>query len=535
MIAPRDIPFELLALLLYAETHYRFRFFFSSLKKNEPEIIADAPFRVQPGHAIPLLLLAKDGDRFPGLLKTATVIVSQGGREVKRLELLRTPQRLIKKWWWKIADIPVEELRGWVDLDVVFDVEVAGRTRTYRNDNYRTSSHSPLRVFVASDPLPTLPGMVLGDLHTHSDRTDDQVEFGIPPAAPIRLSRSLGLSFFAVTDHSYDLDDRVDSYLRNDSGIPKWHALQRDIDVLLRRHRDFAILRGEEVSCRSVSGHNVHLLRLGSRVFIPGSGDGAERWFRTRSEHSAHDVLAAVDSAVSFAAHPVEDVPLLQRVLLHRGPWLDRDIRLPGLTGVQFANGSRRGFLRGVRQWTRALLEGHRLLAVAGSDAHGNFNRFRQIGIPFLKIRESGEHLFGRMRTGVFVSRISEIGLLKALKAGNCIITDGPVAGIQAWTTGRGRVPMGSRTRERDLRILVRALSTPEFGSIDRVVLWTGTIGEADERPLYEVRGNNHELSFDLSCHFHRPSYVRLEVWTSSAGTFDGQGHWCLTNPLWAG
>lgn len=535
MIAHGDIPFELLSLLLYAETHYRFRFFISSLMKNEPEIIADAPFRVEPGDAIPVLLVAKDGDRFPVLLKAATVVLSQGGREIKRLEIIRTPQKLFKKWWWKIADIPVEGLKGWVDLDVMFDVEVGGRRRTYHNDNHRTSSRSPLRVFVASDPLPKIRGMILGDLHTHSDRTDDQVEFGIPPAAAIRLSRSLGLSFFAVTDHSYDLDDRVDDYLRNDAEIPKWHALQKEIDVLLRRHRDFAIIRGEEVSCRSGSGHNVHLLRLGSRVFIPGSGDGAERWFRTRSEHSVRDVLAEPDSAVSFAAHPVEDVPILQRVLLHRGPWLERDIRLPGLLGVQFANGSRRGFQRGLQQWTRALLEGHRLIAVAGNDAHGNFNRFRQIGIPFFKIRESGEHIFGRMRTGVFASRLSEAAILKSLKAGNCILSDGPVATIHARTPDGRLITMGSRTEHSEVQIEINVLSTPEFGTIDRVVLWTGTIGEAKERSLYTVGGSTFTHTADLPCLFRRPSYVRLEVWTDRANEFDGRAHFCLTNPIWAG
>ena len=39
--------------LLYAETHYRFKYFFSFLKKNEPEILADIPHRLEPNAALP--------------------------------------------------------------------------------------------------------------------------------------------------------------------------------------------------------------------------------------------------------------------------------------------------------------------------------------------------------------------------------------------------------------------------------------------------------------------------------------------------
>jgi len=49
-----------LPLFLYAETHYRFPYFFSLLRKNEPEIIADAPHRIEPGSPLPILILIKD-------------------------------------------------------------------------------------------------------------------------------------------------------------------------------------------------------------------------------------------------------------------------------------------------------------------------------------------------------------------------------------------------------------------------------------------------------------------------------------------
>ncbi|MBN2089185.1 hypothetical protein JW964_06215, partial [candidate division KSB1 bacterium] len=54
--------------ILYAETHYSFKCIYSRLKKNEPEIILDVPFRIEPDQAIPILLLCKDADVFPVFL-----------------------------------------------------------------------------------------------------------------------------------------------------------------------------------------------------------------------------------------------------------------------------------------------------------------------------------------------------------------------------------------------------------------------------------------------------------------------------------
>ena len=52
-------------VLLYPEIHYLFKYFpFSRYRIREPEMIADAPFRIEPGQDIPVLLLLKDGKQF---------------------------------------------------------------------------------------------------------------------------------------------------------------------------------------------------------------------------------------------------------------------------------------------------------------------------------------------------------------------------------------------------------------------------------------------------------------------------------------
>ena len=52
-------------VVLYAEVHYKFPPGFSLLHTDYPEIIADLPWRVEPGQDIPILCLIKDAHNTP--------------------------------------------------------------------------------------------------------------------------------------------------------------------------------------------------------------------------------------------------------------------------------------------------------------------------------------------------------------------------------------------------------------------------------------------------------------------------------------
>jgi hypothetical protein len=526
-----------LPALLYAETHYRFPYFLSLLKKGEPEVIADAPHRLEPGHLLPVLILVKDSHLFPATLTQVSIDIHQGKRIVKHDDQLTAPLVLRDKFVWHIITLDVSDLVGWLELDVSFTLEHQGRSKTYRNDNHRTSSHRPLRVFLAKDPLPRFSDLHLGDPHTHSQFTDDQVEFGVPIKPAAKLAEAMGLSYFCVTDHSYDLDDHPDSYLTNDPTLTKWKALQTEVDQANAGPEDFVVVRGEEVSCRNDNGKNVHFLILGQRDFIQGSGDSAERWLTTRSEHSVEEVLELKSAdAVAFAAHVKEPVPFLQKFLLGRGIWNDNDLMPENLTGMQIINGRLdESFDEGYRAWTRLLLCGQKLYAIAGNDAHGNFNRFRQIGIPFISIRESGDQIFGRMKTGIFVDgRISEQNLLRSLGKGNMILTDGPVVRLSARGAGGEPSQSGDIVRGETILLDVEILSTSEFGEISSVKVMVGKNGENSERTAFRFDGNQgFSLHKQVSVKQSASSYVRVDVWTSASGSFDGRQHFCLTNPIW--
>ena len=527
----------LFPFFLYAETHYRFRYFFSLLKKNEPEVIADIPHRIEPGHPLPLLILAKDAHLYPVVIRQITAELRQHDEVVQKIDLLGQPLALNQKFFSHVFQIDCSQRSGWMDVDVAFNLEGCGVTRTYHNDNHKTSSRRPLRVFLSKHRLPCFPGLYVGDPHTHSIYTEDQVEFGSPIDASRELSRAMGLSFFCVTDHSYDLDDRVDSYLENDPSFPKWVSFQKEVDSLNITSEGFAIVRGEEVSCEKDAGNNVHLLVFGQKEYIRGSGDGAEKWLRTKSEHTIGEVLGNRSSdAIAFAAHAQEPVPFLQRLLFGRGVWSFRDLKNEGLSGLQALNGTLDvGFERSYRMWVRLLLSGSRLCAIAGNDAHGNFNRYRQIGIPFFTIREEEHQLFGKWRTGIFTEGpLSEKSVLLALARRRAIMTDGPVVQMSAMRSDGQISGIGDTVLAESLHLSIDILSSEEYGKINAVRVIVGKVGDAIERSALRFEGDQgFILHKDVSLERTALDYARIEVATSESGSYDGKPHFCYTNPIW--
>jgi len=523
------IPFPPLPPLgpLYAETHYRFRLFPSWLKKNEPEVIADAPHRIEPGKDLPVFLLVKDADRYPAKISNLSITVTQHGNTLSELNVAESfsPK---DRYWWKVWNIPLQDVKGFLELQVRFALTANNRTIFYQSDNHRTSSKRPLRVFATPEALPLFPGWFAGEGHSHSDRTDDQVEFGVPPEPAMALSLPMGLSFVAITDHSYDLDDHPHDYLQNHADIPKWHALQEDLHHLNRLGRGFVFLRGEEVSCRTANGANVHLLMLGNSGYIPGSGDSAERWLQTRSEFSIAEVLSRKDEgAAAIAAHAREPVSWLQKALLGRGFWEREDLQNSGLDGMQFANGkSDPSFDEGRNMWISLLLAGKRLVLLGGDDAHGNFNRFRQIGIPFFSIREHGEQLFGVTRTVVRSETLDEPSLLAAIKSGRSVISDGPVLDLR----NNGRSVIGERLPLGPVGLEIHVRTSSEYGTISELRLMYGRIG-GDETEILTQPHRENVLTARLDPNAR--GYLRAECWTNSQSSAYGRSHFCFTNPVW--
>ena len=501
---------------LYAETHYRFKYFFSYLKKSEPEIIADIPHRLEPGKDLPVLLIVKDADSYP--VRIIRISVLDEKREIFSDETVLDVSESQKEFFFSV---PAERLTcGLRQISVAVSYQCGRHRRTCVSDNHRGTSHAPFPVYISENPLPRIGRCFYGEPHSHTSNTSDQVEFGASLRTNLNMAKALGLDFFAATDHSYDLDDYPDNYLRNDPEIQKWISFRDEAAALNRGEKDFVIIPGEEVSVRNSENRNVHCLVYNHPDFIPGSGDGAEKWFHWNSEYSLHDTLGSLSPGASaFAAHPFEKPPLLQRIFINRGAWTMDDCKNEHLRGLQIINGGTDIALHDeIARWARLLLQGYRLTGLAGNDAHGNFARFRQISFPFFTMREHYYHLFGRWRTGVYLEdgdAFSLTSLLKAMNTGNCFMTNGPAIHFSAGTDS--------------VSLRSRIASSPEFGLITHVRIIEGIIGSDHESVIQEKRYEPAAGSDDWSLPVtdtKQAVYYRSEVSTE-------KNRMAFSNPIW--
>ncbi len=528
-------------IVLYAETHYRFKYFFSVYRRSEPEIIADGPHRLEPDAAYPVMVLIKDAHRFPVELLRVKVKLYRDAKMLHAHTFEFSPAlKITSRLWYKIFDIhfsgQLSSAFGMMTMAVEIETVRNGKTSVTVTNNHPFTSKPPLKFYRSKHPLPRMNGWVYGDAHTHSTYTEDQVEFGSPVSAGPHLCRAMGLSFFAVTDHSYDLDDRVDNYLLNDPLLPKWEMFHREVDEVNGREQNFAVLRGEEVTCTNANGNNVHFLLFGNRRFFHGSGDGGEKWFRTKSEFTIQQILDQKErQSAAYASHPTEEVPFLQRLLLRRDEWTVADMTEKKLTGVQIFNGERTDALyRGLDLWKWMLRRGEKKFLLAGNDAHGNFNRFVQISIPMLSFREKETQIFGRMKTAVLTHAVTEPAILAALASGRSVVTNGPLLTIEIETDLPDVGKIGETVRGARFVVKLHAGSTEEFGRFTSIKVYHGIIGKGEQR-LYEIKQFHQPFSVHQISEWHDTgsfSYIRAEAVTHLGQGMDREG-FCYTNPIW--
>jgi len=518
-----DLSLDPICLLLYAEMHYAPRFLFSLLRKNQPEILADAPHRVEPLTDVPVLCLIKDADQYPIALEEVNLRIAYPSGRTHQIPFETKRQVIRDRVWTRVFPFsPLEA--GPISVHVTFRFRRDRRTHIVRNDNYRGTSHAPLSVRVAKNPLPRVPGWHYGEAHLHTIYTSDQVEFGAPPLETARLARAMGLEWMTITDHSYDLDDH---HGRNTPHPSPWEALHADVERIHRDLTGFVALAGEEISCGTSTGKNVHLLAYGLRTFIEGAGDSGRKGLDSAPDLTIPDVLARIrrQGGVGYAAHPIKVPSLAQRLLIRRGIWTGKDLREEGLSGLQVWNGERtNGFEEGKREWIDLLLEGRRLALGGGSDAHGNFNRFRQISVPLIKMIERVDQTFGTPRTALWLpSGLREESVLRALRTGASVVTDGPFLACTAHGDDGVRAGIGETLRAEHLRVDVAASTTEEFGSFDRIVLHFGDLRRREERTLWRGHAAPRE---GIPARCDGPGYLRMEGTTL-------KGQHCLTNPIW--
>ena len=519
----------------YAEIHYTF-FGYSLINRNYPEIIVDAPGRIEPNEPIPIVCIIKDADRYPISLERITARCKIGDSELFCKEILSKPLPINDHYWYRIEHInPPSSSNENLELSVDVEFIRNGKRKVITTDNLPGLSHNPLNIFMSSSKLPVFDGWYYGDAHYHSDMTQDQVEFGAPSAVAMAMGKALGLSWLAVVDHSYDLDVAIGEFFKHDPKLTRWQTVQRDADLINSQKSDFVVIPGEEISCGNCNKHNIHLLAFNVPEFIPGKGDGVKRGLNRRPDLTLSESLNKIKEmgGFAFAAHPEEGNGFMGRLLLKRGHWHYKDYITDGYTGLQFWNGKQDEKLYKSRQvWIKLLLEGNKPYILGGNDAHGDFNRCRGIKYPNTKLKELNNHVFGKIRTYAYCgNNFSLSAVLESIKNGNTIITNGPVV-IPTIQNDNGRVAkVGESISCKNSKLIIDALSSEEFGFIDKIDVYRGDIANKVENLEITLKPdssfNKHKFIHEIEG--KNNSYIRLEA-RSLAGN---EEYICFTNPIW--
>jgi hypothetical protein len=519
-------------ILLYAEIHFRLPFWKGLLFRRQPEIIFDTPYRIQTDF-LPVMLFMKDADRYPvRLFEVQLSIFSH--RIDHPLKISTFPEDLVidKKWFTKIYQIEMDDLKGqeiWINCEA--KIKIGSHIHLIRNDNYRRTSHAKFKVFIDPDPLPTEKGWLWGDLHYHSLWTENQVEFGGPVEEFNQLARPMGISYCALTDHSFDLDDQNQSWTRQDPALKKWYYSRELVQVLNAKEHDFIFIPGEEISVDNGRGKYVHLCVLNSQQYFKGSADAVENFpVKDETSHYAWILDRLEPSALAFAAHPDHKAPWIHQLLLRRRLWnyLDRHHRL---NGFQFINGIAGDDLeRGKQNWIRQILRGSRVFAYAGNDAHGNFNRFRQINLPLISIQEHKNQIFGEYLTAVKASITEGVeGLIQAFQSGSVIVSNGPFIDMQLKDSSGIYADIGGLLFSMPLEAGLRIKSSAYFGSIRHIRLFYGDLKQQREYLIFqqEILSGIYQKTIRIPLNnIALLGYLRAEVLTSKS-------KFALTNPIW--
>jgi hypothetical protein len=525
-----------LPIFSYAEIHFRLGKFTGLLFKKEPEIIFDLPFRSGIGKNVPLFLFIKDAQSYPVTILNLEIHITS--EKFQNTNIIKKEMNLEVKQNFFNRSFELQEeffpTSGFYEISAKLNYQVGNKVKKLQQDNYRHISHEPFKIYISNDPLPSLDGWHWGDLHLHSNFTEDKVEFGAPIEETVKCAKSIGLKFIAVTDHSFDFENTSSN---SDFTLKKWRDFIRQIDSTEKQVADFVVLPGEEVSTGNHENQNIHCLLLGNREFYRGVGDGAKTIMNNRPTLSLIDLQTGVherdSQAIIAAAHPGDIPPLSQKLILNRGGWGKKDLLTDQLDFWQILNGKLdKFFLYAFGQWKHALLHKYRIGILAGTDAHGNFNCFRQIKTPLIKMVKNYHQLLGLTRSGVFINgQMDSTNLLDALRKKRVVISNGPIIEIEIQQNEQTFFIGDEFTTNHPFTLKLQAKSSKEFGEIKKIYLYNGSYQDKKEfRIPIEVGSNtfSFEEEIDLSQKL-KTGYIRSEIYTDN-----GQWHhFCLTNPIW--
>jgi predicted metal-dependent phosphoesterase TrpH len=533
------VPMHFPLLALYAETHFRlFGFLPSLLFRKEPEIVFDLPRRCGPGKDLPIMLICNDIDRFPAKIASVMVVVSRKEKTPVVTEFGTPDLHLVKHPLAGRADVYIFSLpREVLDAGPVFinckaELFNGKRRWTVLNDNFFSSSKLAFSCFISDEPFPADNECSYGDLHIHSQYSQSFVEFGPPVSVIDLMADTYGIDFYSVTDHSYDLSCSMNDYRTTDPTLSRWKSFSYNNSSSAGLLRTF--IPGEEVSCLNSKGNAIHLCGLGIKDFIPGSSDGVRK--NPLQTLELQEVINKIhgQGGLAIAAHPGSKFGILQRLILNRGSWLEKDLANE-LDAVQAVNnGFARSWDRSKALWIKELLKGHRLPLVAGNDSHGDFNRYRYISTPFLSISENFNRYLSYCKTGIYKKVFFQDDVLSEIKHGATFVTNGPFICLSSSESiSNNLISNSTITPPEHVTAIIK--STSEFGVPCLLQIVSGKFGEHKESIVFSESYKEKTCSISFLVPLKEkipagPGYLRAEV---TCRTADGNLTFAATSPCY--
>jgi hypothetical protein len=311
-------------------------------------------------------------------------------------------------------------------VEATDELAVAGRSQPARRARRR-----PAAVVKPND------GWYRGDLHSHSTHCDGTSTIADMATA----AANAGLDFLATTGHNT---------------ISQW----RDLEPW---PPDLMLIRG--VECTTYFGH----------ANVLGTSDWID-WRVESVESGARSILAQANRQGGFAVvnhpfaeanprctgcrwdYPADELEGFDAIELWNGHWLSTDTDNAAALSL----------------WTTLLMAGHRVAAVAGTDAH-SAEEYQTEGLAY---------------TWVYASALSEGAILGALRAGRCYLSRGPILSFVAWDAqGRLASLPGDRLGAGPLAVSV------EIAGLDRdAVVWLIADGVAMQSGRVSAAGGSVSL-----------------------------------------
>jgi hypothetical protein len=486
--------------LSYAETHFKFKLPSSFLFKKEPELLVDAPYQVLTNKHCPVFIISKDAHKFPHTIKEIRYHIQGPGQSITKSVAINLFLDQALSLHKIPIEIPANPGSYQVNIHLLYE-DARGKKKECINWNYSGIPSMPLIIQRLSHHLPWGQSWKAGEMHCHSSFTSDPIEFGAPIQAFHESAIANGLDFTCITDHSYNFQYDSTDYMRKIPTHKKWNAFQKELQ---KYSDDVALISGEEISCGNSLKQNVHMLGFGMQNYVEGLGDGGRRWLNNKPTHSIAEAIERSPDALHFAAHPKARIGTLERLLINRGIWSEKDI-LPGLHGLQFWNGSRdSGYYKGRKFWIEQLLQGKKLLPIGGNDAHGDLNRAVAINMPLISLKCHRAHIFGRVKSVVQSSTNQIQDLKEGFLEERMFCSDGPYLFM----------PNAN---------VVESTSSNDFGKLTKLYCFRGYFSQKTEE--HEVIACD-TMAYREEVDWKNADYLRWECITE-------KGFFALSAPKW--